>query len=305
MARGRRGRSRPARGGRGDGRAVGGDTGGPAAGRYEIDTGTCELERDPFRPNAWVLKINGAESSHIDLDDPSELDFEYMRWFAAFITERWPGPAPLRMLHLGGGACTMARWAAATYRDARQVVVEIDGRLAELVRQWFDLPRAPRLRIRVDDAGEVLAGRQDGSRDVIIRDVFVRRTTPYPLITVETVRQAHRVLGPGGIYLVNCGDARDLRGVRAECAAMAAVFGHVALISDPAMLKGRRTGNVVIAGSDEPIGTDPALARDLLLGAVPAQVWGDTKVRRWCAGAAVPEDGGPDPRTEVDTLPQG
>src|SRR5699024_7936601 len=221
MARGRRGRSRPARGGRGDGRAVDGDTGGPAAGRYEIDTGTCELECDPFRPNAWVLKINGAESSHIDLDDPSELDFEYMRWFAAFITERWPGPAPLRMLHLGGGACTMARWAAATYRDARQVVVEIDGRLAELVRQWFDLPRAPRLRIRVDDAGEVLAGRQDGSRDVIIRDVFVRRTTPYPLITVETVRQAHRVLGPGGIYLVTCRGARDLRGVRAECAALA------------------------------------------------------------------------------------
>jgi spermidine synthase len=262
----------------------------PEAGEFPIDTGTCELEPDPYSPNSWVLRINGVPSSHIDLDDPKRLDFEYMRWIAALVDARWDPAAKLRVLHLGGGACSLARYIAAVYPQARQVVVELDGKLAELVRQWFDLPRAPLVRIRVGEAREVTRSLTEASRDLIIRDVFAGSRTPQPLTTVEFTREAKKVLAPDGVYIVNCGDAPDLRMARREAATIASVFAVTAVIADPAMLKGRRYGNIIIAGSDAPLGEDPNLVRGLLGGGVPAHLWQDEQVRRFASGAQLLTD---------------
>src|SRR5690349_964088 len=160
---------------------------GPVEGVYYIDTGDCELIADQDNSTGWLLKINGVMSSHIDLADPLFLDFEYMRWMAALIESRWPPSAAhkLRGLHLGGGACSMARYFSAAYPDARQVVVELDGKLAEYVRGWFDLPKAPLLRIRVGEARAVTETLTAQTRDFIIRDVFAGAFTPRPLTTAE------------------------------------------------------------------------------------------------------------------------
>lgn len=222
------------------------------AGRYEIDTGTCELLPDQFSSTGWLLKINGVHSSHIDLADPRELDFEYMRWIAALVESRFPADFRLRALHLGGGACSMARYFADVYPGARQVVVELDGKLAELVRGWFDLPRAPLMRLRVGEAREVTESLSEDSRDLIIRDVFAGDKTPVPLTSAEFLAHAKRVLAADGLYVVNCGDAPDLKTARREAATIAESFRHTAIIADPAMLKGRRYGNIIIAGSDVP-----------------------------------------------------
>ncbi|CEA07055.1 Spermidine synthase [Arthrobacter saudimassiliensis] len=263
---------------------------GPVAGTYEIDTGTCELVPDRFNTNGWVLMINGVHSSHIDLSAPKLLEFEYMRWIAALVESEWPPETRLRALHLGGGACSLARAFAATYPKARQVVVELDGRLAELVRGWFDLPRAPLLRLRVGEAREVTESLTDNTRDVIIRDVFAGDRTPVPLTTAEFTAQASRVLDVGGVYVVNCGDGPQLRTARREAATIGAAFRYTAAIADPAMLKGRRRGNIILAGSDRPFALSPGLPRTLLGGGVPAQLWDDAQVRRFAAGAAVLRD---------------
>ncbi|MDV7354920.1 fused MFS/spermidine synthase [Rhodococcus oxybenzonivorans] len=269
------------------GRTAHAPEGGPVAGVYPIDTGTCELAEDNVNPHGWVLKVNGVESSHIDLTDPEHLDFEYMRWMADLIGSRWQRADRVRALHLGGGACSLARYLSAVYPDARQVVVELDGKLAELVRRWFDLPRAPLLRLRVGEARAVTETLTESSRDLIIRDVFAGNTTPPSLTTVEFTGQVRRVLAPGGIYVVNCGDTRDLVKARREAATIGSVFPHTAVIADPAMLKGRRYGNIVIAGSDVPLGDDPALVRRLLGGGVPAHLWDDAQVRSFAGSARV------------------
>jgi len=260
---------------------------GPVPGDYPIDTGTATLERDPYNPDGWILHVNGVPSSHVDLADPSRLDFEYMRWIAALLRERFPpeGTGRLRALHLGGGACSMARWVHAAYPEARQVVVELDGKLSELVREWFDLPRAPLLRLRVGEARQVLESLTDATRDLVIRDVFAGDRTPSPLTTLEFTGHVHRVLDAGGLYVVNCGDTPSLAGARAEAATIGAVFRHVAIIADPPMLKGRRYGNVIIAGSDAEIPAGPGMLRELLGGAVPAQHWGDAQVRAFARDA--------------------
>ena len=48
-------------------------------GIYEIDSGTAEIKPDPFSPGAWVLLLNGVQSSQIIPDEPQRLGFEYMR----------------------------------------------------------------------------------------------------------------------------------------------------------------------------------------------------------------------------------
>lgn len=263
---------------------------GPVPGTYTIDTGTCELVPDRFNPNGWVLNINGVPSSHIDLSDPARLDFEYMRWISSLATAQWPSTQRLRALHLGGGACSLARSFAVSFPDARQVVVELDGRLATLVRDWFDLPRAPLLRIRVGEARAVTESLSDNSRDLIIRDVFAGSRTPKPLTTLEFIGHAKRVLDVDGVYVINCGDAPDLLMARREAATIASAFANSAIIADPAMLKGRRYGNVIIAGSDAPLAEDAGLARELLGGGVPAHLWKGEQVTRFISGAPILRD---------------
>jgi spermidine synthase len=246
-AQGRRG-DRDARRGQGAGEW------GLGPGVFPIDAGTAEILRDPWTDGAWLLKLNGAESSQLNPDTPLELGFEYMRWMAAVLMHRWDPDAPLRILHLGGAGCTLARWATAWYPQSRQTAVELDAGLAALARERFALPRAPHLRIRVGEAGEVLAGAHDASRDVVIRDVFAGtgpkdQSTPGHLLGVDAARHAARVVGDG-MYLVNHGGGPDLADARREAATLREAFSTVAAISDPHMLKGRRRGNIVFAATN-------------------------------------------------------
>lgn len=272
--------------------------GGPIEGVYEISTGTAELIEDDYTPNGWVLEINGMESSHIVLGDPRALDFEYMRWLAAVIephVEAHLDPAKLRITHLGGGACSMARYLADVYPHSRNTVVELDAKLADFVREWFELPKAPLVKIRVGEARAVTETLAPASRDIIIRDVFSGYITPTPLTTLEFTEIAAKTLDAGGLYIINCGDNRDLAGARAEAAAISQVFEHTAAVADPAMLKGRRRGNIIIAGSHSPLpvegeATTAAISKRLLGGGVPAQYKDDAWVRDFARPASPRRD---------------
>lgn len=269
---------------------LGATTTGPVAGTFQTDTGLAELIPDGDNPHGWLLMLNGVQSSHVDLVDPLRLEFEYMRWIMALVQDKWTGEEKLRTLSLGGAACAMPRYLVAAYPSSRNVVVEIDGKLASYVRDWFDLPRAPLLKIRVGEAREVTESLTEGSRDLIIRDVFAGAQTPHALTTAEFTASAHKVLIPGGIYMVNCGDSRALTNARSEAATIAAVFKYTAIVADPPMLKGRRSGNVIIAGSDLPLGDGAGLPRALLGGAMPAHIWDDAQVRQFARASAVLTD---------------
>lgn len=272
--------------------------GGPVECVYEISTGTAELIEDDYTPNGWVLEINGMESSHIVLGDPRALDFEYMRWLAAVIephVDAHLDPAKLRITHLGGGACSMARYLADVYPSSRNTVVELDAKLADYVREWFELPKAPLVKIRVGEARAVTATLAPASRDVIIRDVFSGYITPAPLTTLEFTEMAAKTLDVGGLYIINCGDNRDLAGARAEAAAISRVFEYTAAVADPAMLKGRRRGNIIIAGSHSPLPLEgeavtAAISKRLLGGGVPAQYKDDAWVRDFARSASPRHD---------------
>lgn len=266
----------------------------PIAGIYETSTGTVELRPDAYRSGAWEILVNGVPSSHIS-DDPASLEYEYMRWISigtsAFIDAHLDADR-LRITHLGGGACTLAWHFADRYPKSRNTVVELDAKLTELVRSWFPIPAAPRVKIRVGDARTVVESVQPNSRDVIIRDVFSGATTPHNLTTVQFARLAARALAPDGLYAANCGDHKDLTVARSELVTLAEVFPHVAAIADPPMFKGRRYGNIILFGSHLPFpiagdATAAAMTRQLLGGGVPAHYKDEAGVREFMRGGSL------------------
>ncbi|HEY0697959.1 MAG TPA: fused MFS/spermidine synthase, partial [Micromonospora sp.] len=164
--------------------------------RVPVDTGTAILVADPDRPRAYTLLLDGAPQSHVDLDDPTHLEFEYVRRMAAAIDLLAPPRAPLRVLHLGGGALTLPRYVTATRPGSTQRVVEVDGALVELVRRELPWPADPRLRVRVGDARAAVASTRDASYDLVISDVFAGARTPAALTSAEFAADVARVLRP-------------------------------------------------------------------------------------------------------------
>ena len=264
-------------------------TTGAVAGVYPISTGEAELVPDGYHADGWLLLINGVQSSHVIVGQPRMLDFEYMRWIAAVLDSHIQthlNPDKLRITHLGGGACSLARYCADVYPNSRNTVVELDAKLAEYVREWFDIPKSPRVKIRVGDAGTVTRSFASASRDVVIRDVFSVDKTPAELTSVDFVRAVDHSLAPGGLYILNCGDGPSLDGARAEVAALFEVFEQVCLVADAAMLKGRRRGNIIITASHSPLpaagsAEAAAISRTLMGGGVPAQYRDSAQTRQF------------------------
>ncbi|WP_245530320.1 spermidine synthase [Cellulomonas flavigena] len=261
-----------------------------------MSTGTAEVVPEPGRPRAATLLVNGVPSSFVDLDDPGLLDFEYMQQAAAVVQVVAERRSDLSVLHLGAGGCALARAVAHRHPAARQLAVELDGELARLARTWFDLPRAPRLRLRTGEARAELTRLPDATYDVVARDVFAHDRTPEHLTTVEFVREAHRVLRPGGVYVANCADRPPLTLARAELATLATTFARIGVVAEPSQLKGRRYGNLLLVATDDAdLLDDTGLARTLRTLPVPARLLTDADART-LAGPALPRyDADPDP----------
>jgi len=247
-----------------------------------VDTGRADLVPDDDGRRGWTLVVNGVPSSHVDLDDPTRLDFEYVRWFGDALDVWAPDGDPLRVVHLGGAGCTVARYVAATRPGSRQVVVDVDAAVIDLARRAFGLRSSPRLRLRVGDGRAALGDLVEHGYEVVVRDAFAGASVPRHLITLEFLEQVRRVLTPAGLYLANVADDPHLAVARAEAATALAAFREVALVAEPGHLHGRRYGNVVLAAADGPLPW-AALGRRLASGAVRARMLDTGEVRAFAA----------------------
>ncbi|OPG10509.1 spermine synthase [Streptomyces sp. GKU 895] len=218
-----------------------------------VDGGLAELIPDRERPRAWTLLIDGAPQSHVDLDDPARLTFEYQRRLGHVIDLVAPSGKPVHAVHLGGGALTLARYTAATRPRSTQQVVERDAALVQLVRRELPLDPNARIRVRSVDAREGLAKVLDGWADLVVADVFSGARTPAHLTSTEFLDEVRRALRPGGVYAANLADGPPLAHLRGQIATAAARFEHLALIADPTVLRGKRFGNAVLVASDTPL----------------------------------------------------
>jgi spermidine synthase len=247
--------------------------------------------------SGFELIVDGTPQSHVDLDDPTHLHFEYVARMGAVIDQLRMPRQPLTAVHLGGGALTVPRYVDATRPGSRQQVIELEPALVELVREHLPLPRGAAIRVRIGDAREGLGrlpGALTGAVDLLVSDVYSGAQTPAHLTTIEFYTAAARLLAPEGVLLVNVADGAGLAFARRQVATIRAVLPHVVVLAEVQTLKGRRFGNLVVAASAAPLPTT-WLPRLMAAGPHPAKVAQGAELDELVRGAR--------PATDADATP--
>ena len=252
----------------------------------------ARLEESRTRPGAWTLYVDGTPQSHVDLEDPEWLGFEYVRRIGHAVDLVRPAGEPITAVHLGGGAFTLPRYVSATRPGSRQQVVELESDLVDFVREHLPLPRGAQVWVRHGDARDVLAklpAGLHGAVDLAVVDIFSGARTPAHVTSAEFYGLVAPLLAPGGILAVNVADGAGLAFARSQAATLAHVFAHLAIAADTSMLKGRRFGNVVMYASDGEL-PFASMPRRLASDPSPAKLVEGDELVRFIAGAPVVTD---------------
>jgi spermidine synthase len=234
-----------------------------------VRRGDLVIERDRSRPSGRLLRQGGMDASYVDLADPRHLEFDYMRWMRIVLH----AAGARRVLHIGGGACALARALASEDPQCRQEVCEVDGAVLELAREHLGLRRMPGLRVRRAEGRVHVAAQPDGGWDAVVIDAFVGACVPRRLVTVEALADVARVTP---LALVNVVDDRAQREVRTIAAGLQTAYPRVWTL-------GGRAGNTVLAGSAKALGLDRIAAR-AAADRSPARLGRPAAVARLTAG---------------------
>lgn len=250
------------------------------------------IEADRWVPGAFTLVVDGTPQSHVNLDDPSQLFFEYIQRIGHVIDQLLQPGEPLTAVHLGAGALTLPRYIEATRPGSRQQVIELETELVDLVRANLPWSRQASIRVRHGDAREVMEKLPAGLRgevDLLVVDVFSGARTPAHVTSVEFYHNAVALLKPTGVIAINVADGPGLHFARGQAATLMSVAADVAALADTQLLKGRRFGNVVMVGSPTTLPLD-WMPRLLAGGPHPAKVVEGTELRNWIGGAPIVTD---------------
>jgi spermidine synthase len=211
---------------------------------------------DDERDSGRVLMLDTLRHSYVDLDDPTHLEFEYVRAIAAVTRTVAPEGEPLSALHVGGGGLTLPRWLAEVRPGTQSHVLEVDPGVVAIDREQLALETSERLSVDVVDGRVGLDDETPGSRDLVVGDAFGGLSVPWQLTTRESLELVDRSLADDGVYAVNLIDHPPLDFVRAELATMREVWPHVALLARAPVLAGEDGGNVIAVASRAPLLTD-------------------------------------------------
>ena len=239
-----------------------------------------------------TVHVDGAPQSHVQLDDPTLLVFEYVQHLALAIDAcSAPPAAPLAVTHVGGAGLTLPRWIEATRPGSPQIVLEPDAGLTELVRRELPLPRRHRIRVRPLDGLTGVRALGTDSADVLVTDAYAQGRIPAELSSAAYVHEVARVLKPEATALWNLADEPGMRYVARVLATIRGALPHVGLIATHEVLKRRRFGNSVVFASAVPL-PEERLRRDVARANLPTGLRIGAEIDRLIAGSKPLEDGG-------------
>jgi spermidine synthase len=162
-----------------------------------------------------------------DRDD--DLAFRYSKYYRLGDVIN---PAIKNSLVIGGAAYSYPKDFLKNHVSANLDVVEIDARMTELAKKYFNLKDDPRLKIYHEDA-RVFLNENKKKYDSIYIDAFNSNSSiPYQLTTKEAVESIYESLNDGGAVMVNIISALEGdkgRFLRAEYATYKAVFPQLYL----------------------------------------------------------------------------
>lgn len=164
--------------------------------------------------------------SGMRLDDPWSLDFAYTRLAMAFLLFR-PDPRRLLLLGLGGGS--LAKFCHRHLPQAEVTTVEIDGDVIALREQFLVPPDGPLFRVVHDDAARFVA--REGGFDAIVLDCFDAEGYSPSVSTRTFFQDARDALDARGVLVTNLAGQREERVARLDL--VRAAFGdNILLLPD-------------------------------------------------------------------------
>ncbi len=265
--------------------------------RFELDGDevNARLLPDHGTNGGYSLVVEGTTQSHVNPLDPLDLQLEYTRLVAGVVDGCRESGRAIRVLHLGAGALTLARYVAATRPGSVQHVVELHRELFDFVLDVLPLDEGTELTVEFDDGRAAVerSARTGGGYDLAIVDVFSGSVSPRHMSTVEFFTELGRLLAPDGIIIVNTLATAELGMSREVGATLASIRREVVALTAPPVVAGASLGNVVLVASDSPMPVDEILRRadtgprpiGLLRDEAFAAFVGDAPVRRDRDGA--------------------
>lgn len=253
----------------------------------------CEIAPGD-RPGTFVLRLDGMDQSHVDLSHPTRLEFEYVRRIGDVLDIAGQAGAPLRVVHVGGAAMTLPRYVAAIRPRSAQVVLEPAVEVTELVRRDLPLPERSGIKVRPLGGRRGIAELRDRYAEAVVLDAFERARVPGELVTAEFFADVARVLDDDGLFVLNLTDRAPFAWTRRVIAALRLSFPELVISLEPATLRARRLGNLVVVASRGPVPI-AALRAQAASAAAPYRVLD--------SGQVSDGFGGGDPFTLADTEP--
>jgi len=241
----------------------------------------AEFIVDDDHPGGVMVVMDSVRQSYVDLDDPTYLDFEYIQFFASVLQTLPEGV--LAVTHIGGGGLTVPRFLNTVRPGSSQIVFEPNVELTEQVRRRLPLPRHHNIRIRAQDGRAGIASLAPASADVVVLDAYSDGRVPADLSTEAFFGEVRRVLRPNGMFLGNFVDEPGLAYLGRVTAGALRQLPHLVLVSSTDVLKGRRFGNLVLAGSTHAFDVKD-IRREVVRQPFPAGVLDTRELRRRFGG---------------------
>ncbi|MGA9716082.1 MAG: fused MFS/spermidine synthase [Aeromicrobium sp.] len=242
----------------------------------------------------YLLRIGGADQSFVNLDDPTHLEFDYVQRMADVIDLLGEPGEPMRFVHVGGAGLTLPRYVTHTRPTSAQIVLEPAEHITARVREELPLPRRSGIKVRALDGAAGLAAMPDTYADVIVLDAYDGPQVPAHLVTRDFFADVARVMAAHGTVLINLGDTAPFTWSRRVLAGLRLVLPELMVSAEPATLKGRRFGNLLVVASRHEV-PSAALRRRAAGSPFPYSVLGPAEVASRLAGGT--------PFTADDTEP--
>ena len=240
---------------------------------YDTEYGKVEIENYNIKSDlVRVFKVDkGNESAmYINEDKYYELFAEYTKYYdLMFESSR----EIQNSLMIGGAGYSYPKYYISKYPNKNMDVVEIDGKVTELAKEYFyldnlieefNLENNNRLNI-IEQDGRIYLNKNTKKYDAILNDAFSGSSPAETLTTVEAVNNIYNSLNDGGIYLTNiisAVDGKDSKFIKAEMNTLKQVFKNVYAI--PINADDRETvQNIMVVATDEQIKFDGAVDIEL------------------------------------------
>jgi spermidine synthase len=159
--------------------------------------------------SVYVTEKFGVRSLHIASDTiqssmrlarPNDLELAYTRSMMGFLLF---APAPRRLLQVGLGGGSLAKFIYHRLRDTVSEVLEVNPDVVTIARGFFYVPAADeRLAIRVCDAAPFMA-RPGPGYDAILVDGYDGDSVVEELASRAFFASCRNRLAPGGVLVVN------------------------------------------------------------------------------------------------------